>query len=223
MTATSMAVRVNETAKGPQATGLRLLVGLLVGLTVALAVVGAAIAGLLLVRGAPAETGPAGRVMGQPVQTSFGAFTVTNVTTTFVPDMQGPPSQHNGTNGNNQLQVGVRLVNERAEQGLAYAPAQLRLVTDARSGKGQDPDGSSIKASVLPRGGSIDGRVWFDLPKAAKSTGTGWWLEFQDPGGDAIRVALDVPQVVPTPAAPSPSSSEGADTHPKHDDPAGKH
>ncbi len=213
-------MRANETAKGPPATSLRILVGL----TIVLAVVGVAIAGVLLARGAPADSGRAESVLGQPVQTSFGAFTVTNVTTTFVPDTQGPPTaaQHNGTNGTDQLQVWVRLVNERAEQGLAYAPAQLRLVTDARSGKGQDPDGSSIKETLLPRGGSIDGQVWFDLPQGAQSTGSVWYLEFQDPGGDALRVALGPPQVVPESAAPSPSAGEGAGSHPKHDTSAGK-
>ena len=199
-----MPIRANETAKGPQATSLRILVGL----AIALAVAGIAIAGLLLARGAPAETRPAENVLGQAVQTSFGAFTVTNVRTTYVPDTQGPPSaaQHNGTVGSDQLQVWVRLVNERAEQGLAYSPAQLRLVTDAGSGKGQDPDGSSIKPALLPRGGSIDGQVWFDLAKGAQSTGNVWYLEFKDPGGHAVRVALGPPQVVSSPATHSDST-----------------
>jgi len=213
VTASSVPIRANETAKGPQATSLRILVGL----AVAVAVAGIAIAVLLLARGAPAETEPSGNV-GQPMETSFGALTVTNVRTTYVPDTQGPPSpaQHNGTVGSDQLQVWVRLVNERAEQGLAYSPAQLRLVTDARSGKGQDPDGSTIKPALLPRGGSIDGQVWFDLAKGAQSTGNVFYLEFKDPGGHAVRVALGPPQVVSKPATPSPSASGGADSHSKH-------
>lgn len=213
-----MPIRANETAKGPQATSLRILVGL----AIALAVVGAAIAALLLARGG---SGTAGNVMGQPVETSFGSFTVTNVQTTFVPDTQGPPTaaQHDGTKGTSQLQVWVRLVNDRAESGLAFAPAQLRLVTDARSGSGQSPDGSLIKeATMLPRGGGIDGQVWFDLPKVGQSTGTGWFLEFKDPGGDPVRVAIDTPRSVLSPAGPSPSTGQGADSHP-HDDSAGKH
>lgn len=199
MTSTGMLTRANETGRGSRATGLWLLVGL----TVSLTVVGVAIAALLLARGGHAGSGPAGGVMGQPVETSFGAFTVTNATATFVPDTQGPPTraQHNGTNGTYQLQVSIRLVNERAEQGLAFGLAQLRLVTAARAGKAQDPGGSSIEATRLPRGGTIDGRVWFDLPKGSKATGVGWWLEFKDPGGDAVRVALDPPKVAPTPAA----------------------
>jgi hypothetical protein len=182
-----------ERTGGPQATRLRILVGLTVGL----AVLGAAIAVLLLARGAPAETGHPVRV-GQLVESSFGTFTVTNVKTTFVPDTQGPPTaaQHNGTSGSNQLQVWIRLVNDRAEQGLFYAPTQLRLFTYARSGKGQVPDGSSIKPTLLPRGGSIDGQVWFDLP-GGTSTRTGWWLEFKDRIDNTVRVTLDPQQVVP--------------------------
>lgn len=214
-----MPTRANETAKGPQATSLRILVGL----AIALAVAGIAIAGLLLAGGVPAETEQSGNV-GQPMETSFGVLTVTNVRTTYVPDTQGPPTpaQHNGTVGSDQLQVWVRLVNERAEQGLAYSPAQLRLVTDARSGKGQDPDGSTIKPALLPRGGSIDGQVWFDLPRLGQSSGTGWFLEFKDPGGDPVRVAIATPRSVLSPAGPSPSTGAGAESHPP-DDSAGKH
>lgn len=211
----------SETAKGPHVTSLRILVGF----TLALAVVGVAFAGLLLARGAPAETRPAESMLGQAMQTSFGAFTVTNVRTTYVPDTQGPPSaaQHNGTNGTDQLQVWVRLVNERSEQGLAYSPSQLRLLTDAQSGEGQDPDGSSIKPAMLPRGGSIDGQVWFDLAKGARSTNNVWYLEFRDPGGSVVRVALGPPQVVSSPAAPSPSAGGGAGSVPEHDDSGSKH
>jgi hypothetical protein len=200
MTATSISARPSEKARGPRVRSLRLLVGL----NIALALLGVAIAGFLVVRGAPAVMAPEVGMMGRPVETSFGAFTVTSVTTTFVPDTQGPPTaaQHAGTNGTNQLQVSVRLVNENAEQGLAYAPAQLRLVTDGRSGKGQDPDGSSLQATLLPRGGSIDGRVWFDVPKGSKSSGVGWWLEFKATGGDDVRVALDPPKVAPSTGAP---------------------
>lgn len=199
MTASSsMPLPAHETTRSPQATSLRILVGLTIGL----AILGVAIAVLLLARGAPAETGHPVSV-GQAVETSFGAFTVTNVKTTFVPDTQGPPTaaQHNGTNGSNQLQVWIRLVNDRAEQGLSYAPTQLRLFTDARSGKGQVPDGSSIKPTLLPRGGSIDGQAWFDLPSGT-STGTGWWLEFKDPVDKTIRVTLDRQQVVPEHSQP---------------------
>jgi len=176
-----------------QGTRLRILVGLTVGL----AVLGAAVAVLLLARGAPAETGHQVGV-GQPVETSFGVFIVTNVKTTFVPDTQGPPTaaQHNGTEGSNQLQVWIRLVNDRAEHGLSYAPRQLRLFAEAGSGRGQVPDGSSIGSTLLPRGGSIDGQVWFDLPRDA-STGTGWWLEFKGPVDNPVRVTLEQQQVAP--------------------------
>ena len=183
----------HETTRSPQATRLRILVGLTIGL----AVLGAVVAVLLLARGAPADTGHPVRV-GQLAETSFGTFTVTNVKTTFVPDTQGPPTaaQHSGTSGSNQLQVWIRLVNDRAEQGLFYAPTQLRLFTHARSGRGRVPDGSSIKATLLPRGGSIDGQVWFDLP-GGTTTRTGWWLEFKDPVDNTVRVTLDPQQVVP--------------------------
>jgi len=194
MTASSsMPLPVHEGTGGPQATRLRFLVGLAVGL----AILGAAFAVLLLARGAPAETGHHVRV-GQPVETSFGAFTVTNVKTTFVPDTQGPPTaaQHNGTVGSNQLQVYIRLVNDRAERGLSFAPRQLRLFTQGGTGRGQVPDGSSIGSTLLPRGGSIDGQVWFDLPQDA-STGTGWWLEFKGPDDNPVRVTLDQQQVAP--------------------------
>lgn len=211
--ADSLAMPARGTTADPRAIGLRILVGL----TIALSVAGLAIAGLLLSRGTPTEAGTAGNVMGQPVETSFGAFTVTNVKTAFVPDTQGPPTaaQHDGLNGTSQLQVSVRLVNERAEQGLAYAPAQLRLVTDVRSGETQNPDGSSIQATLLPRGASIDGQVWFDLPRVGQSAGTGWFLEFKDPGGAPVRVAIDAPNAVPKPATPSTSSD--------HEHPGEKH
>ena len=187
MTASSsVPLPAHEGTGGPQVTGLRILVGLFVGL----AVLGAAFAVVLLARGAPAEAPHAVRV-GQPVETSFGAFTVTSVTTTFVPDTQGPPTaaQHAGTVGSNQLQVHIRLVNDRAERGLSFAPSQLRLLRQAGAGKGQLPDGSSIGSTVLPPRGSIDGQVWFDLPQAA-SAGTGWWLEFDAPADSPVRVPL---------------------------------
>jgi len=192
VTASSMPIRANVTAKGPQATSLRILVGL----TVALAVLGFALAAVLLARSV-AQTDV--NVVGQPVETSFGAFTVTSVSTTFVPDTQGPPTaaQHDGTNGSTQLQVWIRLVNNRADSGLAYTPTQLRLIKDPRSGSGQDPDGSSLEPALLPRGGIIDGQVWFDLPKGGSLTGAGWWLEFKDPGGDPVRVALNQPKTAP--------------------------
>src|SRR3954453_19392342 len=179
----------------PAHQGARLRI--LVGLTVGLAVLGAALTVLLLARGAPAEAGHHVRV-GQPVETSFGAFTVTNVETTFVPDTQGPPTaaQHNGTVGSNQLQVYIRLVNDRAEHGLSVAPRQLRLFARGGARRGQLPDGSSIGSTLLPRGGSIDGQVWFDLPRDA-STGTGWWLEFKTPVDNPLRVTLDQQQVAP--------------------------
>ena len=204
MTASSsMPLPAHEGTGGPQATRLRILVGLAVGL----AILGAAFAVLLLTRGAPAETGHHVRV-GQPVETSFGAFTVTNVKTTFVPDTQGPPTaaQHNGTVGSNQLQVYIRLVNDRAEHGISFAPSQLRLFTQGGAGTGQLPDGSSIGSTLLPRGGSIDGQVWFDLPRTAP-TGTGWWLEFNAPLDNPVRVTLDQQQVAP----------EQGHTHEHHD------
>jgi hypothetical protein len=194
MTASSsMPLTAHQGTGGPQATRLRILVGLTVGL----AVLGAAFAVLLLARGAPAETGHPVRV-GQPMETSFGGFTVTNVKTTFVPDTQGPPTaaQHNGTVGSNQLQVYIRLVNDRAEHGLSFAPSQLRLFTQAGSGRGQVPDGSSIGSTLLPRGGSSDWQVWFDLPRDA-SPGTGWWLQFKGPADNPVRVTLDQQHVSP--------------------------
>ncbi len=200
---------------GPQAAGLRVQVGLkvLVGLTVVLAVAGAAVAGLLLARSAGGkEAGPAGDVVGRPVHTAFGAFTVTNAGTTFVPDTQGPPTaaQHDGTKGSNQLQVWVRLTNERAGQGLAYAPTQLRLIEGGRSGKGQQPSGSTIEPALLPRGGSVDGQVWFDLPKDRAAV-TAWVLTFSYPGAPVVRVDLGPALVAPT----NPADKE-SDPHQKH-------
>jgi hypothetical protein len=192
------------------ATGLRLLVGI----TVVLAVAGVAVAGLLLIRSAGGgESGSAGNVMGQPVRTAFGTFTVTNARTTFVPDTQGPPTaaQHDGTKGSNQLQVWFRLTNEGADKALTYAPTQLRLVTVAGSGRPRNPNGSTIEPARLPRGGSVDGQVWFDLPKEERATAR-HWLEYTSPGGDVVRVPLDRAQL-----APAPHSGDGADDHSQHD------
>lgn len=189
--------RTSGAANGRQPTGLRLLVGL----AVVLAVAGVALTGLLLARSAGGrETGPAGNVMGQPVKTTFGSFTVTNAQTTFVPDTQGPPTaaQHDGTKGSNQLQVWVRWTNEQAQKGLAYGPTQLRLVTAAGSRTGRKPNGSTIKPARLPRGASVDGQVWFDLPKEDRSIGTTRWLQYSYPGGHVVQVALNPSQVAPT-------------------------
>jgi hypothetical protein len=164
-----------------------------------LAVLGTALAGVLLLRPDLVRLGRPTVAVGEPVATSFGTFSVTAWRTTFVPDTQGPPNQHNGTRGNDQVQVWVRLTNTRAGGGVGYTPAQFRLV-GGPGGRPRTPDGSTLQQSRLPRGASIDGQVWFDLGRGERLTGTRW-LEYAGAGGSRVRVALEQ---APTPT-PSPS------------------
>jgi hypothetical protein len=170
-------------------------------LAAVLAVLGIALAGVLLLRPDLVRLGRQTVAVGEPVATSFGSFSVTAWRTTFVPDTQGPPSaaQHNGTRGSDQVQVWVRLTNTRDGRGLAYAPAQFRLIGGA-DGRPRTPDGSTLQSSRLPRGASIDGQVWFDLARGERRTGTRW-LEYAGPDGSSVRVALE--------QTPTPSPSHG--------------
>lgn len=177
----------------------------LVVLVAALAVAGAGLGVVLLNR--PPAQGPA--AIGTPVRTAFGTFTVTDASTTFVPDTQGPPSaaQHNGTRGSDQLQVWVRLSSSRAKGPVPYSPSQFRLIGDSARPRG--PDGSTLTAAALAPGASIDGQVWFDLTKGHRPTGD-QWLEYLPPGGRAIRVPLGQ---APPPPAQRPSPSSGGHSH----------
>ena len=174
---------------------------LLVALVAVLALVGAGVSVALLAR-SPAQGPPS---IGSPVRTSFGTFTVTGASTTFVPDTQGPPSaaQHNAARGSDQLQVWVRLANSRGERAVPYAPSQFRLVGD--TSEPRRPDGSTLTAAALARGTSIDGQVWFDLATGHRPVGA-QWLEYADPDGRAIRVPLRQTSPAPGHQSPAPAS-----------------
>lgn len=171
-----------------------------------LAVLGVVLAVLLLVRPDLVRVGGGPASVGEAVPTAFGTFTVTNAATTFVPDTQGPPSQHSGTRGSDQIQVWVRFANTRWDRGLAYSPSQLRLVGGAGAAP-RRPDGSTLEDAVLPRGASIDGQVWFDLAKGQRVSPS-QQLEYGGPGGSRVRVAIG-PAVAPTPSAPTSPTDHG--------------
>jgi hypothetical protein len=177
-----------------------------VALGAVLAVLGVALAGVLLLRPDLVRLGRQTVEVGEPAATPSGSFAVTSWRTTFVPDTQGPPNQHGGTRGNDQLQVWVRLTNTRDGRGLDYAPTQFRLVGGAGA-RPRVPDGSTLQRSRLPRGASIDGQVWFDLARGERLTGTRW-LEYVGPGGSGVRVALR-----PTPSPTSTSTGSPAHDH----------
>jgi hypothetical protein len=147
--------------------------------------------------------------VGDPVDTEFGSFTVTRVSKTFVPDTQGPPSaaQHAGTNGSDQLQVWVNVRNTDDRTGVTFAPGQFSLVSETGRPKQQEAAGSTLGEAFLQQGGSIDGQVWFDPPKAS---GGQRWLVFAPPGGDTVRVSLGD---VDLGKAPKDDEHSGDDQH----------
>ncbi|WP_161965020.1 hypothetical protein [Ornithinimicrobium cerasi] len=159
---------------------------------VALSLVGLVVAAVFVagVRARPVVVG-----IGSPVGTSGGSVVVTRVGTTFVPTTQGPPTAARmaGTEGLDQLQVWVELT-ATARGGLEYSEGDFRLVTAA--GEARTPDGSTLGDGLLPRGGSVSGQVWFDdVPGVSDG-----WVEYDDPDGRAVRVALTPEEVVPVPA-----------------------
>jgi len=178
---------------------------ILVVLIVVLALAGAVLAGWM-VRDSLKNNGPG---VGDTVGTKFGSLTVTRVSKTFVPDTQGPPThaQHVGANGKDQLQVWVSLANTRDRTGVAFAPGQFSLISADGRPKTQKADGSTLGRTVLQKGGSIDGQVWFNPPKAG---GGQRWLVFAPPGGQTVRISLGD---VDLGTAPSGGSSGGHQHH----------
>lgn len=161
---------------------------LLVATVVLLTLTGLALVGWTLT--SPSHQARATGLPGIPIETEYGSFTVTRVSGTFVPNTQGPPSQHSqqaGVNGSEQLQVWIRMVNTGVDGGLPYSPDSFRLVSKPADGKPERITGSSLTEGVLRSGTSIDGRMWFDL--AAGASGPRW-LTFESPGEAKIRVAL---------------------------------
>jgi hypothetical protein len=152
---------------------------------VLLAVLGAVLAASTLI----GARGRAVAGIGDPVTTAFGAFTVTRVSKTFVPDTQGPPSaaQHAGTRGTDQLQVWVTFENTAGGEGVTFAPGQFSLVSERGGQKPLRATGSSLDKSLLEAGGSIDGQVWFDPQPGSAGR---HWLVFTPAGGDTFRVSL---------------------------------
>lgn len=152
------------------------------------AVVAAAVVGLALslatVTGHFRRTPPG---PGDPVSTSFGSAAVTRASLTFVPATQGPPTmaKMSGTEGGDQLQVWVHLVNDDAREGWAYSTRSFALVDSA--GHRLRPQGSSLGTATLPHDGAVDGQVWFDVSRGR--LGAKRWLELRDDGG-AVRLAL---------------------------------
>ena len=125
---------------------------------------------------------------GDTVRTTFGSLSVTHARVAFVPDTQGPPTMARmaGRVGTGQLQVWVRLVNDRQPKGYRYSPAQFRLL-DAR-GNRVAPDGSTLQSARLPVGAAVDGQLWFDLPGARPTAGS-WVLELAS-GAGRVRVTV---------------------------------
>jgi hypothetical protein len=202
-----MQVSVARGRRG-QVTGPRLVVGLVV----LLALAGALVAGSAL-RSRP---GPGPALVGESVNTGFGSFTVTHVSTTFVPDTQGPPTaaQHVGANGADQLQVWVRLVNTESDRGVRYSPRLFRLVPEADPAGAEPAAGSTLGSATLRRGSSIDGQVWFDLGGAAAGR---YRLEYAAPGAPLVRVELGDLDPTSTPGRDhgegSPGSGEDGHDH----------
>jgi hypothetical protein len=183
-------------SSGPRPTRLWWLVvaGALV------AVLGIVLSVVLVLRPDLGSAGGAPAAVGEPVRTRFGTFTVTGVSTTFVPDTQGPPTsaQHAGTRGSDQLQVRVRLTNDRWARGVSAAPSQFRLVGDGGAAP-RRPSGSTLTPASLPRGATVDGQMWFDA--VAGPAPATQWLEYLAPDGQRLRV------VVRQPASPKKSPS----------------
>ena len=146
--------------------------------------------------------------LGDRVGTSCGAFTVTRISTTFVPDTQGPPSaaQHAGTNGSSQFQVWVSLETTAGGEGVVFETGQFSLVSETGSRQPLRASGSSLDKGVLVPGSSIDGQVWFD---PQPGSGGQRWLVFTPPDGNAVRVSLgELGQLTtPSPGSSSPAGS----------------
>jgi len=178
---------------------------ILVLLIVVLALAGALLAGAMVWDAR--RSNPAG--VGDPVRTGFGNLTVTRVSKTFVPDTQGPPTaaQHVGANGKDQLQVWVSLANTRDRAGVSFSPNQFSLLSEEGRPREERAAGSTLGRTDLQKGGSIDGQVWFDPPKAG---GGLRWLVFTPPGGRTVRVSLGD---VDLGTAPSDGSSGGHGHH----------
>ena len=151
--------------------------------------------------------------VGDPVDTEFGSLTVTRVSKTFVPDTQGPPTaaQMAGTNGSDQLQVWVSLNNTDDRTGVSFRPEQFSLVSEKGRPSTQKAAGSTLGEAFLQRGGSIDGQVWFDPPKAS---GGQRWLLFTPPEGDTVRVSLGDVDLGTAPSDAPSGDHSGGDGHP---------
>jgi len=177
---------------------------LLVAAAVLLAVLGAVLATATVI----SARGRASAEIGDRVGTSFGAFTVTRISTTFVPDTQGPPSaaQHAGTNGSSQFQVWVSLETTAGGEGVVFETGQFSLVSETGSRQPLRASGSSLDKGVLVPGSSIDGQVWFD---PQPGSGGQRWLVFTPPDGNAVRVTLgELAQfTTPSPGSSSPAGS----------------
>ena len=176
-------------------------------LVVSLAVLGTVIA-TWTVLGARKNVEPG---VGDPVDTDFGSLTVTRVSKTFVPDTQGPPTpqQHVGANGSDQLQVWVSLENTDDRTGVSFRPGQFSLESEKGRPRSQEAAGSTLGKAVLQRGGSIDGQIWFDPPKAS---GGQRWLVFTPPGGETVRVSLGDVDLGTSPSD-APSGEHSGDGH----------
>jgi hypothetical protein len=177
----------------------------LVWAAVALAAAGAVLAVVLVVQALSSDEELA---VGTPADTSYGSFTVTRATTTFVPATQGPPTMAKmmGTVGADQLQVWVRFVNNDAAEGVRYDPDQMRLlVGEPGSGDEVPVAGSSLEPGTLPMGAGIDGQVWFDVEGVDADLDR--WLEYTAPDGTVLQVPL------PDKAPVAPSHGHGGDGH----------
>lgn len=176
---------------------------LVVVVAVVLAVIGAVVAATLVLTGRDSEP-----KVGAPVETGFGSFTVSRVSTAFVPSTQGPPTMAKmmGTTGTGRLQVWVTLVNTEVEEGVRFAPDQLRLIT--ADGKSHEPDGSTLEAGDLPLGSSIDGQVWFELGSSQPKR-SGHLVEFRTGDGTALQVPIQI-DPVPEHGGHGPKGSDGS-------------
>jgi hypothetical protein len=160
------------------------------------AVLGIVLSVVLVLRPDLGSAGGGSVAVGEPVRTRFGTFTVTGVSTTFVPDTQGPPTsaQHAGTKGSDQLQVRVRLTNDRWARGVSADPSRFRLVVDGGAAP-RRPSGSTLTSALLPRGATVDGQLWFDA--AAGASAATQWLEYVAPDGQRVRVVVRQPAAAP--------------------------
>jgi hypothetical protein len=172
------------------------------------ALLGIGLSVLLVLRPDLGSGGRQPAAVGDPVRTGFGSFTVTGVSTTFVPNTQGPPTsaQHAGTTGSEQLQVRVRLTNNRWKRGVTPL-GEFRLIGDG-SAAPRRPSGSTLTSAGLPQGATIDGQVWFDAVEGASTAGTEW-LEYRAPDGQRVRVVVRQAATAPRQPRPSPSGQHG--------------